>query len=175
MFGIKLPGDGDNFSLFFILFSFLRWCETESTWYLGHYLLYCALSGLWMIMSVEHSVEWVSGETEVHLLLCRFVHHKSHVTGPWLEFGRRDGKAATNRVNCDTTNRDTVTYRWSAKPTSSLVGLDCCNDSSWDCLDKQHALQTEDMLSEFIWVITRFLFIYILLFYNLLKILKESN
>jgi hypothetical protein len=48
-----------------------------STWYVGHYLAYCTSPGWWM-MSVEHSVEWVAGETEVlgeNLPQCCFVHH----------------------------------------------------------------------------------------------------
>jgi hypothetical protein len=34
-----------------------------------------------MIMSVEQSVEWAAGETEIlggNVFQCRFVHHKSH-------------------------------------------------------------------------------------------------
>jgi hypothetical protein len=29
------------------LFSFLRWGETESTWYVGHYFAYCTSPGWW--------------------------------------------------------------------------------------------------------------------------------
>jgi hypothetical protein len=54
-----------------------------------------------MMMSVEQSVEWVAGETEVlgeKLPQCRFVHHKSHMSRPGLE----PGKPATNRLSYGT-------------------------------------------------------------------------
>jgi hypothetical protein len=38
-----------------------------------------------MMMSVEQSVEWLAGETEVlgeNLPQCRFIHNKSHMTYP---------------------------------------------------------------------------------------------
>jgi hypothetical protein len=41
------------------LSSFLRWGETESTWYIGHCLAYCTNLGWWMMiimMSEEQSV-----------------------------------------------------------------------------------------------------------------------
>jgi hypothetical protein len=44
------------------------------------------------MMSVEQSLEWVAGETEVlgeNQPQCRFVHHKSHITLPELETGSR--------------------------------------------------------------------------------------
>jgi hypothetical protein len=37
-------------------FGLLRWGETESIWYVGHYLAYCTSPGLQM-MGVEQSVE----------------------------------------------------------------------------------------------------------------------
>jgi hypothetical protein len=59
-----------------------------------------------MMMNVERSVEWeLGGETEVlegNLPQCHFVHHKSHMTWPELEPGRRGGKPATNRLSYDT-------------------------------------------------------------------------
>jgi hypothetical protein len=58
-----------------------------------------------MMMSLEQSVESVAGETEVHgenLSQCRFVHHKSYITWPWLEPGPPRSKAATNRLSYDT-------------------------------------------------------------------------
>jgi hypothetical protein len=45
--------------------SFLGRDETESTWYISHYLAYCTSPGQQMMMSVEQSVEWLAGETEV--------------------------------------------------------------------------------------------------------------
>jgi hypothetical protein len=69
--------------------SFLRLCETEPTWYFGHYLAYCKIPEWWLMMNVEQSVEWVAGKTEVlgvNLPHWSFVHHKSHMTWPGLEF-----------------------------------------------------------------------------------------
>jgi hypothetical protein len=45
--------------------SFLGRDETESTWYVSHYLAYCTSPGRQMIMSVEQSVEWLARETEL--------------------------------------------------------------------------------------------------------------
>jgi hypothetical protein len=66
-------------------FSFLGWGETESTWYISHYWAYCTSSRWYMMMSVEHSMEWVAKETEVlreNLPQYRFVLHKSHMAWP---------------------------------------------------------------------------------------------
>jgi hypothetical protein len=53
-------------SFYLFLFSFLWWGETESTWFVGHYLAYCTISGWEMMMNMEQSVEWeLAGETEV--------------------------------------------------------------------------------------------------------------
>jgi hypothetical protein len=61
------------------------------------------------MMSVELSVEWeLAGETEIlgkNLLHCHFVHHKSHMTWPGLEPGRRGGKPATNPLSYGTALR----------------------------------------------------------------------
>jgi hypothetical protein len=55
---------------------------------------------------VEKLVEWkLAGETEVlgeNLPQCHVVLHKSHMTWPGLEPGRRGGKLATNGLSYDT-------------------------------------------------------------------------
>jgi hypothetical protein len=55
-----------------------------------------------MMMIVEESVKCeLAGETEVlgeNLPQWHIVHHKSHMTWPGLEPGRRGGKPATNRL-----------------------------------------------------------------------------
>jgi hypothetical protein len=57
-------------------------------------------------MRIENLVEWwLAGETEVlgeNLLQCHFFHHKSHMTWPGANPGRRGGKPATNRLNSST-------------------------------------------------------------------------
>jgi hypothetical protein len=54
-------------------------------------------------MMMENLVEWrLAGETEVlgeNLPQRHSVHHKSHLTDPGLNPGRRDGKPATNRLS----------------------------------------------------------------------------
>jgi hypothetical protein len=70
-----------------VFLSFLGWSETESTWYVGHYLAYSTRPRRWMIMSVEQLVEWLAGEIEVireNLPQCHFIYHKSHMTWPGL-------------------------------------------------------------------------------------------
>jgi hypothetical protein len=58
------------------------------------------------MMSVEHSVEWeLAGKTEVleeNLPQYHFVPHKSHMTWPGANPGRRGGKPATNCLSYGT-------------------------------------------------------------------------
>jgi hypothetical protein len=61
-----------------------------------------------MMMSVEQSVEWLAGETEVlgeNLPQCRFVHHKSFMTRTGLEPGRCGEMPVTNRLSYGTANK----------------------------------------------------------------------
>jgi hypothetical protein len=58
------------------------------------------------MMRVEQSVECLAGKTEVldeNLPQCLFVHHKSHMTLPGSNPGRRRWKPATNRSSYGTT------------------------------------------------------------------------
>jgi hypothetical protein len=59
-----------------------------------------------MMMNVEQSVEWeLAAETEVlgeNLPQHQFFRHKSHMTWPGIEHGRRSGKPATNSPSYDT-------------------------------------------------------------------------
>jgi hypothetical protein len=82
-------------NLYFVLcvvFTFMGWGAKESTWYCGHCLVfYEYTSPRWEMVIVKQSVEWeLAGETEIFgekLPQCHFVHHKSHMTWPRLEFG----------------------------------------------------------------------------------------
>jgi hypothetical protein len=54
------------------------------------------------MMSMDQWEEWLAGETEVlggNLPQCHIVHHKSHMTWPGLELGRRGEKPVTNRLS----------------------------------------------------------------------------
>jgi hypothetical protein len=44
-------------SLYVLHSGFLVWCDTETTWYVGHYLAYYTSPRLGMMMNVEQSVE----------------------------------------------------------------------------------------------------------------------
>jgi hypothetical protein len=85
----------------FFFFGFLGWGETESTWYVGHCLVYCTSPGWQMMMDVKQSVEWeLAGETEVlgeNLPQCPLVHHKFHMTLPGLELGPPSWEAGDQR------------------------------------------------------------------------------
>jgi hypothetical protein len=61
-----------------------------------------------MVMSVGQSVECLAGAAEVlagNLPHCRFVHYKSHMTGPGSNQDRSDGKPETNRLSYAPTNQ----------------------------------------------------------------------
>jgi hypothetical protein len=63
------------------------WSPTESTWHGGHWLAYCSLPQV--IMMMENLVEWIlAAETEVlgeNPFQCHFVYHRSHLTRPGIE------------------------------------------------------------------------------------------
>jgi hypothetical protein len=65
------------------------WSPTGSTRHGGHWLAYCSLPRV--IMMMENLVEWrLAGENEVlgeHPPQRHFVHHKSHLTRPGIEPG----------------------------------------------------------------------------------------
>jgi hypothetical protein len=72
-----------------------------STRHGGHWLAYCSLH---RVIMMENLVEWkLAGETEVpgeNPPQRHFVHHKSNLTYPGSNPGRRGGKPATNRLSC---------------------------------------------------------------------------
>jgi hypothetical protein len=62
--------------------------------HVGHYFAYCTSSRWWMIMSVEQSVEWMTGETEVLAEnVSQFVNLKSHIT--WTETAKVERQRLT--------------------------------------------------------------------------------
>jgi hypothetical protein len=103
---------------------FLGWGETESTWYVGHYLAYCT-SPEWYMMNMEQSVEWeLAGETKCSEQTCPSV--TLSTTNPiWPDFGsnpgRRGEKPAIKRLSYDTASRWLLTppsHGWSPEKTS---------------------------------------------------------
>jgi hypothetical protein len=66
-----------------LLFFTVALGETESTWYVVHYLPHYTRPGRYMIMSVEQSVEWDQAREIVvlgeNMPQWQLVHHKSHV------------------------------------------------------------------------------------------------
>jgi hypothetical protein len=92
------------YRLISFIFNVVGWGETESTWYVGHYLAYCTSPG-WR-MSMEHLVEWeLAGETEVLGKTCSSATlSTTNPTRPDLESnpGRRGGKPATTRLSYGT-------------------------------------------------------------------------
>jgi hypothetical protein len=76
---------------FFVFLNSLNgeWSPTGSTRHGGHWLAYCGLSRV--IMMMENLVEWrLAGETEVlgeNPPQLHFFHHKSHLTRPGIEPG----------------------------------------------------------------------------------------
>jgi hypothetical protein len=48
-----------------LLFSFLGWGETVSTWHVRHYLAYRTSPRWHVIMGLRQSVEWIAGEIKV--------------------------------------------------------------------------------------------------------------
>jgi hypothetical protein len=92
-----------------LCFYFEEW-GVESNWV--HWALRPPIGLLYLprvIMRIDNSVEWwLAGETEVlgeNLPQCHFVHHKSHMTWPGANPGRRCGKPATNRLSYGTALR----------------------------------------------------------------------
>jgi hypothetical protein len=88
-----------------ITFVFPFWNGVEPSPPLLRPLLgYCTSGGWWMFMTVEQSVECLAGQTEIlgeNLPQCLFIHHKSHITLPGLEFG-------PPRWTCCTTIKNSV-------------------------------------------------------------------
>jgi hypothetical protein len=83
-----LPSNGSILHNIMIFFSFWVWGETESTWYVGHYLAYCTSPG-WEEHGAVGGMR-IGRETKVlggNPPQCHFVNHKSHVTCPGLEPG----------------------------------------------------------------------------------------
>jgi hypothetical protein len=81
----------------------------------------------WVILKLENLVERIlAWETEVlgeNLPQRHFVHHKSHLTNPCLNPGRRGGKPATNRlIYCSSLDRSRL-RRAMLSNTRSLFSL----------------------------------------------------
>jgi hypothetical protein len=98
----------------FLFFKFLGWGESESIWYISHYLAYCTSPGWYKTVSVEQSVEWeLAGKTKLlreNLLQCHF----STTNPTWPDVGSNlgchGGRPATNRLNYGTAHWNTDIY-----------------------------------------------------------------
>jgi hypothetical protein len=106
----------------------LAWSEIESTWHVGHCLVYRS-AGWCMMMNVEQSEEWeLTGESEVLgeiLLRRRFVHLKSHMTCHM----RGPGSVHTNLVQVPRRRR-TAPYNSVALPIELTCPVLACVSSN---------------------------------------------
>jgi hypothetical protein len=65
-----------------------HWREVQSTWKVHYHLAYWTSRGWLMMMTVDRSVEWLAGETEVpgeNLPQSKYIYYKSHMSWPGIE------------------------------------------------------------------------------------------